>query len=125
MLCYQSDMNIILATYIIFSLAVGLMDTLYHLCAKAESTWNNKSDDRQEFLDKLVQKGHLQKSIHGERVVFHENDIVGEGSVRATDILLRLKQNNRIVYCLLLLVVGTASTAVTWPRDLYQWTKRK
>lgn len=112
-----------LKLYVLLSLMIGSIGTLIVLYKKRDLIHDERDDDlvRRKSLDKQVKKGHLQKVEFGDRTVYHENDLEGEVRLRISEKFNNLKKTGmfRVLYVLLLQIVGTFYLAVVWPKELY------
>ena len=101
--------------YVLFSFVLGFVVTIGII-------YQSRSKKiREEILERHVEKGHLQKGIYGDRVVYHENDVIGETAIRSEKNLEKLEKDKPWLHILLLIVVGTIITAIIWPKVLYKY----
>ena len=76
---------------------------------------------REKTLERYVERGHLQRGIYGDRVIYHENDKVGEMAIKGGEGFERMQRDWPYLFILSVLVVSTIITAVTWPKMLYKY----
>ena len=114
---------LIIRYYAIISIGIGLVFATIVLWKKRREISSKTSFPRAEnlFMEENIKKGHIQKEVYGTRVVYQEKTLYGESSVKTVEFLRNFQENRPKIYVAVLFIVGTISTAIAWPKMLYDW----
>lgn len=107
------------------SLLIGFGIALINIWRNREIFHNPRcvAQNGEKWLDDGVKRGHLQKTILDQRIVYHENDIQGQIMVRVNQEMRLMAKERPRRFFLWLLIINGIREGVSWPRTLYLYIK--
>lgn len=113
--------------YIGMSLVIGFGITVMHIWTNRKKFYDPESmaNDSKKWLDDGVKKGHLQKAVYGNRIVYHENDIHGQRMIENNEELYLMVKERPWLFTLQLLVVNGIIESIQWPKTFYLYIKKR